>query len=376
MMTHCAFAGRRVLGSLPDPLVRVDSLATLAAQIDAQNTRIIRSELVEADGPQQEEEDPSEVRRWVWRPGHGRAPGRPSEMNEDAAGRHASSNGEGVDIGKPDATSAKECPSEAAPSSTAGQQQAGKRKRSRLGTLISRLRRKKPLQAATHQKDTATSTEAAPEAQSMDHSSPQPVQHSSSPSDEPLTQAVPRQEHGLFSQPDETRAPETAASSHGVSRVAVESEDINADSMAQSAAGAESSAKEESETFWSVYVDWAEMNKSMMDSTHKLVSTMTAAFILQVIMSDAPSSCASLVHNYALLSGCAWRLTRNMMQWLHNIVSSLTKGLMAQVSLPDAPVAAVHQRSRPRLQQCVLQKCILIASSYRRCHSSRGYVLL
>lgn len=312
MMTHCAFAGRQVLGSLPDPLVRVDSLATLAAQIDAQNTRIISSELVEADGPQQEEEDPSEVRRWVWRPGHGRAAGRPSDMDKDAAGRHASSDVGGMDIGKPDATSAKECPSEAAPSSTAGQQQAGKRKLSRLGTLISSFRRRKPLQGGT----TDTSTEAAPEAQSVDHSSPQPVQHSMRPSDEPLptaSPAVPRQEPGLFSQPDETRAPESAASSHGVSREAAESGDINADSMAQSAAGAESSAEEDSVTYWSVYVDWAEMNKSMMDSMHKLVSTMTAAFILQVMMSDAPSSCASLVYDSALLSGCAWRLTRNMM---------------------------------------------------------------
>ena len=345
MMTHCAFAGRQVLGSLPDPLVRVDSLATLAAQIDAQNTRIITSEMVEEDGPQQKEEDPPEGpasqaspgnssagkdppaegnagssegalsgkaslnsrkgsaeqegsrghgRRCVWHPGHGRAAGRPSEMKKDAAGRHASSDGGGMDIGKPDATSAKECPSEAAPSSTAGQQQAGKRKRSRLGTLISSFRRRKLLQGGT----TDTSTEAAPEAQSVDHSSPQPVQHSTRPSDEPLptaSPAVPRQEHGLLSQPDETRAPKTAASSHGVSREAAESEDINADSMAQSAAGAESSAEEESVARWSVYVDWAEMNKSMMDSMHELVSTMTAAFVLQVIMSDAPSSCASLV---------------------------------------------------------------------------------
>lgn len=403
-MTHCAFAGRRALGSLPDPLVRVDSLGALSAQINAQNTRIIIAETVEGDRPQREEDDPSEMsasqagpgnsnagkdppargnagsseeailgeasldsrkgsaeqedsrghrrsRVDVGHPGHSRAVGRPSETDNDPAGRPAGSYGAGMDIGKPDATSGEECHSEAASSSTAGQQQAGKRRRSRLGALISRFRRRKPLQAAAHAIDTATSTEAAPEAQSVDpRSSPQPVQHSAGPSDEPLSTAcpaVPGQEHDLSSQPDETRAPRTAAGSHGVSKEAAEPEDSSSDDMAQSAAWADFSAEEESDGNWVVYFDWAKMNRSMMDSMHKLVSTMQEAFVVQVILLDAPSPCASLANDFALLSGCAWRLTRYMMQWLHNIVSSLTKGLVAQVSVTNAPVAVVHQQLRP-----------------------------
>ena len=428
-MTHCAFAGRRALGSLPDPLVRVDSLGALSAQINAQNTRIIIAKTVEGDRPQREEDDPSEMsasqagpgnsnagkdppargnagsseeailgeasldsrkgsaeqedsrghrrsRVDVGHPGHSRAVGRPSEIDNDPAGRPAGSYGAGMDIGKPDATSGEECHSEAASSSTAGQQQAGKRRRSRLGALISRFRRRKPLQAAAHAIDTATSTEAAPEAQSVDpRSSPQPVQHSAGPSDELLSTArpaVPGQEHDLSSQPDETRAPRTAAGSHGVSKEAAEPEDSSSDDMAQSAAWADSSAEEatepedsssddmaqsaawadfsaeeESDGNWVVYFDWAKMNRSMMDSMHKLVSTMQEAFVVQVILLDAPSPCASLANDFALLSGCAWRWTRYMMQWLHNIVSSLTKGLVAQVSVTNAPVAVVHQRLRP-----------------------------
>ena len=117
--------------------------------------------------------------------------------------------------------------------------------------------------------------------------------------------------------------------------------------MAQSDTWAESSAEEESDGNWAVYVDWAEMNKSMMDSLHKLLSTMTTALVVQVSVTNAPSPCASLANDFALLSGCAWRLTRYMMQWLHNIVSSLTQGLVAQVSVTHAPVAVVHQRLRP-----------------------------
>ena len=326
----CPCAGRRALGSLPDPLISVHSLGALAERTNTQNVRVLYDLAQKYGlGPPQELGPPASGKQEAssadsidaQSAAGERGPTEPSESSvrdgrtpqeQDSILQCGSNRGIGMSDGAAgDASSADNISSTDALSQgryvtklpadecsdPAEQNFSGRHKASRLGTFFGRLRRRKPPPPV----QTSQSSESDPpdvKPQSSDKCSPDTPQYAVSPGGQPFEagaagQNVPRQVeessasealHGQHNKSDECDAEQHAASSsvtldgrEGSSNVADAASRAPRDHASASAAG-DGSAPELPD----VRLDWDVMHESMHHSLLDFVTTVARVMIAQV----------------------------------------------------------------------------------------------
>ena len=324
----CPCAGRRALGSLPDPLISVHSLGALAERINAQNMRLLYDQAQEgAFGPPHElglpassKQEASSVdsvdaqsaagERGTTKPSESSVrDGRTPQEQDGILGRGSYREGcygAAVDASSADNISstdalrqgreAKKTPADGC-RDPAEHRLSGCHKASRLGAFFGRLRRRKhPPPVQLSQSSDSDPPDAKPH--SSDECPSDTQQHAVSPGGQPCEagaagQNAPRQleessasqdQNGEHSKSDECDAEQHAASSpvtldarEGSSKVAEAASRAPRDHASSTAAG-DGSARE----LLDVRLDWDVMNDSMQDSLHDFVTTAATALIAQV----------------------------------------------------------------------------------------------
>ena len=354
------YAGQQALGMLPQPMVSVHSLAALTEQMNGNNTRVLTK------AAEEQAHDPASHRQ-DGQPGQPSAPDPPQATADSLALGSVKQEAEGsrlptvssagysghsrasqglrgaphrlaaprptTDGALPNSASAADdavargsADSAGADAESSGQgseqqlagNNASARKPSRLGSLMSRFRRRKPSQAPTVSSSTAGG--AAERADAEGHT----AQQSSSaapqlglPSATPSYSDSAAPEQTPVTQLDDRPAAGAGASGQSSSAAAASgSEPPHEAGATHGAAAAQAPAQA------AVRLDWDKMNESMMHSLHSVISNLTTVLIAQVstqpcrVSSPAvtPSSMggsslqtcetALIVHVSAQLSAC------------------------------------------------------------------------
>lgn len=320
VLIPCACAGRNALGMLPEPLVSVHSLGALAGHTNAQNTRILTELAREAGltlqaGPHTPAEDHTS---------DGNDPNSAEPSSAERSDQHAASPADGSDTVSPRPTllrdpdtnlalprsligTAAEKPRQSQKASSGAEEsQAGEnpspgsdaadhdspslneggredasemQRPSRLGSLIRRFRRREPAQAdgdSSVPDSRAAVSHPDTVARSSDQTPSEPGQHdpdSKAGQIEPASNAAP--DTSTPSQPEEGKLSDATTGSQSNHARAYAAGSAHTESMAPQDAEAEPPQA-------TVGLDWPEMNSSMMQSLHTLVSTLTTALVAQV----------------------------------------------------------------------------------------------
>ena len=297
---------------LPQPMVSVHSLAALTEQMNGNNTRVLASiaeEQAQDPGPRGQDGQPGQpsapgspqatadslgsVKHEADGPevptessagcsGHSRASEEVHGTPDSAAAlgpavggplpKSVSSADDAVARGTADSAEAHAEGSRQGREGPFAENNAGARKPSRLGSLVSRIRRRRPSHAPAVSSSSAGGT--AERADAEGHA----VQQSSSaasqlgpPSGEPRSFASAAQEQTPVTQADARPAAGEGASSDSSGAAAASSSDSLHD-----AGAAQASVQA------AVRLDWDKMNESMMHSLHSVISSLTTVLIAQV----------------------------------------------------------------------------------------------
>ena len=276
-------AGQQALGLLPEPMVRVHSLAALTEQMNGSNTRALIKAAKEQGhtlSPVDDSESPTAYSLGCSK--HSTASESVQGATQNvaapgpaAAGPLANSASAADDTAAQGTSNSAEAPAEGSgqgSGSCLAEKHAGARKASRLSGLVSRFRRRKPTQAPA-----ALSSPAGHAAERSDVQG-SPAQPSSSAASQlsspsgalrPSSSAAPEQ--APVPRLGDRPAAGPGASGHSSSAAAGSGSD------APHGAGAAPAPAPDA-----VQLDWGGMNESMMHSLHMVISSLTTVLIAQV----------------------------------------------------------------------------------------------